>query len=346
MEDKVLIVGPGSYLTKVVEQGLGKRRHGFEVLTATNGKTAIQLLKAEAISVLVSEFNIPKARDISFINYITEYFPDVDLIVVGGLTSQEFRKLVNTESTVEYIRKPYKPDTIVTKIEEVLDRQVDGGVLHNVSSGIFLQLIQMEQRTCTIRIMDNATRKKGVLFFKDGVLLDGRSSGLQGESAAYEIFSWDYVSIWIQNSCCQTQKKINSELQAVLLEALRRKDEVEAKKPSAQQEAEEIFEPEEVLETEEADGTDTVGRIRELLEKESGHGFDVIDIYEDTAWDSLLAQASRIGAFFEAGELKVAYVDGGELNDYLLVPEEQTIVLVVDPKCPRDRLMKLLIPSD
>jgi hypothetical protein len=193
--------------------------------------------------------------------------------------------------------------------------------------------------------MDNATRKRGVLFFKDGALLDARSNGLQGEPAAYEIFSWDYVSIWIQNSCCQTQKKIDGELQAVLLEALRRKDEAEAKKVSAQK-AEEIFEPEEVLEPEEADDTDTVGRIRELLEKESGHGFDVIDIYEDTAWDSLLAQASRIGAFFEAGELKVAYVDRGELNDYLLVPEEQTVVLVVDPKCPRDRLMKLLIPSD
>ena len=122
MEDKVLVVAHDSYLTKVVEQGLRKRRHGFEVLSAADGKTAVQLLRKETVSVLVSDFDIPKARDISFVNHIVEHFPEVGIIVVGGLTSQKFKKLVSPNGAVEYIEKPYQPATVVAKIEQILDR--------------------------------------------------------------------------------------------------------------------------------------------------------------------------------------------------------------------------------
>jgi hypothetical protein len=50
----------------------------------------------------------------------------------------------------------------------------------------------------------------------------------------------------------------------------------------------------------------------------------------------------RAGAFFNSGKLKLVYLDKGESNDLILLPGRETHVLLVDPKCPRDRIITLL----
>jgi len=247
--------------------------------------------------------------------------------------------MVGQGSPIQWLDRPYGIDEVIDAVKAALDRQSEGGVLYHVSTGMFLQLIEMEQRTCTIRLIENNRKKRGVLFFREGILLDARSNGMRGEEAAYEIFSWDRVCLWIQNSCCAKQRKIERDLQAVLLEAMRRKDEAAARQSEPE---EELTEAEVLVPAEKLEESESVAKIRRTLEKETLYFADILDISEDTAWDSLLAQSSRIGAFFDAGELKVAYVDRGDVNDYLLIPEEQTIVIAVDPKCPRDKFIKLL----
>ena len=50
---------------------------------------------------------------------------------------------------------------------------------------------------------------------------------MQGLDAAYLIFSWEEVTLSIQNECPQKDNKINSDLQPIILEAMRLKDEAD-----------------------------------------------------------------------------------------------------------------------
>ncbi len=111
-----------------------------------------------------------------------------------------------------------------------LRKTAEGGTLHSVSSGIFLQFIEMEERTCTIRLTDKDSGKQGVLFFRKGELIGARTEKQNGEKAAYEIFAWDKTSLSIQNDCLQKKRTIHNDLQAIFLDALLIKDEKDDEK--------------------------------------------------------------------------------------------------------------------
>jgi hypothetical protein len=199
---------------------------------------------------------------------------------------------------------------------------------------MFLQLIEMEQKTCTIRLEKKSGGEKGILFFRDGELLDARVNNMQGQSAAHEIFSWDAVNLSIQNGCALKENKIQSDLQPLILEAMRRKDE---------EEPEEV--PESVMEQIEPGAQEPVDRLKQLklrIEQEIGPQCGLEDLYQDEFWDSRVGQLSKIGEFFHLGDFTLAYIDKGDTNDYILVPGPKTTVIKVDPRCPRDKILRVI----
>jgi len=86
---------------------------------------------------------------------------------------------------------------------------------------MFLQLIEMEQKTCTIRVFNKSTAQRGDLYFKNGDFLDARIQNSKGLQAAYEILSWDKVAFSIQNSCPPATKRIHDNLKTILEKTMR-----------------------------------------------------------------------------------------------------------------------------
>jgi len=228
-------------------------------------------------------------------------------------------------------------DDLAKRIITTLRKEADGGTLHSVSSGIFLQLMEMEEKTCTVRLIEKSSGKQGILFFLDGQLLDARCDSLRGEAAAYEIFSWDDVSLSLQNSCPQRERRIHRDLQAILLDAMRLKDELKrmgkgptpSKKPSPSG-------------GEKVQSISPVERVKQFLKKEVGEGYGIEDVYEDNSWENFVKGIRRLGAALKAGEFKAAYIDRGESKDFILLPGESVTVVAVNPKCARDRIMEAL----
>jgi hypothetical protein len=180
-----------------------------------------------------------------------------------------------------------------------------------------------------------------VLFFREGELLNARVNGKQGTAAAYEIFSWDEVTLSIQNVCSQKDKKIEGDLQAILLEAMRLKDEAgHAEGP--EDEAVDEVEVEEVPEVAKPAAPDPVEDIKARLLREVGEKSGVEDIYKDNRWQDFLAKIGKLGSLFGAGDLRLSYLDTGASNGYILISEKDVVVLSVSPKCPRDRIIKAL----
>ena len=200
-------------------------------------------------------------------------------------------------------------------------------------------MMEMEEKTCTIRLIEKSSGKQGTLFFRDGDLLDARADGLRGESAAYEIFSWEGVSLSIQNACQQKEKRIHQDLQALLLEAMRLKDE----RVRLEKEGEPSTEEKEQRPTvQQKEKKSPVERVKQILAAELGKGYGVEDIYEDDSWKDLVKEIERVGEFLRAGKFSVGYIDSGEANDFIIMPGERATVISVNPKCPRDRLMNAL----
>ena len=338
---KVMIVDDDQEMLVSLKEGLERYSEIFRVVMAEDGLIAVDKLKKNAISLVVSDLKMPRMDGFTLLAHIMEHYPDIPVIIITGYSTPEMERLAREGGAIGYIGKPFMIQDLARKIMTTLRKESEGGTLHGVSSAIFLQLIEMEQKTCTIRLVDKLSGKQGVLFFSEGELLDVRASGLQGEAGAYEIFSWDEVSLSIQNTCPQKEKKIQAELQAILIDAARLKDEAdceEGPEPVAKKSENTV----KVSEAEESQKSKVIANIRARLEKEIGERRGVEAIYHDNSWDGFIAQATRVGTFFNAGKLKLGYIDRGESNDFILVPGEQTTVISVSPKCPRDRIIKAI----
>jgi len=336
MIKNVLVVDDNQEMLLSLKEGLEKYGETFSVVLAGDGMVAVEKLKEHTISLVVTDLKMPQMDGFSLLAHLMEYFPDIPVIIITAYSTPYMEWLAREGGVVGYIEKPFMIEDLARKIITTLIKESDGGTLHGVSSGMFLQLIEMEQKTCTIRLVETESGKQGVLLFKNGELLDARSNGLQGESAAYEIFAWDETAISIQNSCSSTKKKIEKDLQAILLEAMRLKDEAVQKKASNRQERDE-----KIAEKTPEKNTDLYS-IRSRLENELGERWGLEDMYHDSSWDNLMAQMTKIGSFFDAGELKACYIDSGESNDFILIPGEKTSVISVNPKCPKERIMQVL----
>ncbi|MGD8369002.1 MAG: response regulator, partial [Desulfobacterales bacterium] len=185
MAKLVLIVDDDVEMLRSLEQGLEKYRDTFSVVAAQSGSEALAILKKQAVSLLITDLKMPEMDGFDLMGHVMDSFPDIPVIILTGYSTPEMKEMAKRGGAVSYIAKPFLIENVARKIMTTLRRESEGGTLHGVSSGIFLQLIEMEERTCTIRISEKRKRKKGVLFFKDGGLLDARYGNLQGVEAAY-----------------------------------------------------------------------------------------------------------------------------------------------------------------
>jgi len=338
MVKNVLIVDDDVEMLETLKNGFQRYEDTFVVLVAEEGAKAIEMLKTKGVSLVVTDLKMPRVDGFVLLQHIMENYPDIPVIVITGYSTPEMESMAMRGGAVGYIAKPFMLDTLARKILATLRQESEGGTLHSVSSGIFLQLIEMEQKTCTIRLEDKSTGRNGALFFRDGLLMDARVGEIQGKPAAYEIFSWDTVTISIQNVCPNIPDRIQSELQAVILEASRLKDEALETRPANP-------EPEEnpsasKSETSAIRADVTLQQIQGFTEQYFGNAAG--EVRAAGSWKTLLERLDGIGSRFGSGPLAVCYVDRNEGGDVLLLPGAPPIEIKVKARSPRDRLMTQL----
>ena len=226
MAKKVLIVNDDREMLRIIKKHLEKYSRTFSVLAAEDGLAAVEVLKKNNISLVISDLEMPQMDGLALLNHLKERYPDIPAIVITDSSMPEEQKLAQEKGAAGYVEKPFVIEDLARKIVTVLKKEGDGGILHGIAPGTFLQLVEMEEKTCTIRLTDDKSGKQGVLFFKNGELLEGRINELQGRDAAYEILGWEEATLSIQESCSLKENKVQADLQALLLEAMRLKDEI------------------------------------------------------------------------------------------------------------------------
>lgn len=352
MIKNVLIVDDDQEMLLSVKEGLEKYDESFSVIIAADGDIAVEKLKKQSISLVVSDLKMPRMNGFALLANIMEHYPDIPVIIITAYSTPQMEQQARKGGAVGYIEKPFMIEDLARKIVVALRQESEGGTLHGVSSGTFLQLIEMEQKTCTIRVLDRGSNSKGVLFFKDGDLLDARVNGKAGVDAAYEIFSWDEVNISIQNSCKKSEKTIDGDLQAILLEAMRRKDELQEEEGDEEIEAEPIEaieepEPHTPAPARKKPEADPLGTLKATLQSKLGERSGIDDIYKDKTWEGLFAAARKVGELLGAGPLRVSYLDRRAGADLVLLPgQDGPTVISLNQRCPKDRILQVLIDQE
>ncbi len=227
MRPKILIVDDDQAWLRLIQIELEEYSDAFTVLTAKDGNEALDILNKEHISFVVTDLRMPGMDGYDLLSNILKNYPDIPVYIITAYDKPKTREVVFKSGAAGYLIKPFTAQELGEAVSHSLKKRAEGGSLHNVSLETFLQLIEMEQKTCTLHIFDTKRKKAGVLFFRHGDIVNARIGNRQGKEAAYEILSWSNVSLSIEHDCVFQEKKINGDLQAILLDAMRSKDEGE-----------------------------------------------------------------------------------------------------------------------
>jgi CheY-like chemotaxis protein len=348
----ILIVDDDHIWVHAIKKQFSVYGDAFVTLTAGNGVEAIRALKNNSISLVVTDLQMPEMDGFSLMAHLSATYPDIPVIIMTAYSTPLSKKTLVESGAAGYIEKPFVLEELADKIIAALRKQSEGGTLQSVPLEMFIQLIEMEQKTSTIRVTNKPDGRLGVLFFRNGELMDARVGDQQGVSAAYRIFGWDKVSFAIQDACPIKEKRISGDLQAILFDAMRLKDEAMADESDFSEETApvpgapaatdvEIEEIHPIDPPQEALPAALEG-IRKAYRSAAPNAKGLEDVYPDDAWRPLCRLAARLGAPFEAGNLKLVYAGYGQSIDYLVLPKQEIFVLTVNGMCPKDPVMNVL----
>ena len=222
--DKVLIVDDDLKVQRILWSRLQKYVDKFEIVLAYDGAEAMEVLQRNSISVVITDIVMPKIDGLELLAHIKENYPETPCFVMTAYGTSEIKDRFS-KSTVRIFNKPFLIDDLANAIIQALEQDTPDGTLKGISVANFLQLIQMEEKTCFLEISSTGN-EKGLFYFKDGELYDAVCGGLNGEEAAFKLLAHDNASIRLKNfSDDKIVKRINVSLMNLIMESQRLKDE-------------------------------------------------------------------------------------------------------------------------
>lgn len=183
--DKVLITEDDRIHLKRMTTILGKYKDKFEVVPAVDGQEAIDILREQPISVLVTDIQMPRVDGLVLLAYVNEHHPKLPCLVITAYGTPQMRAKL-PKDLLRFFRKPFDIEDLARAIIDILGKDTGEDALHGISLESFLHIIEMEQISCLLEI-ESSSKIPGKLFFKNGILFDAECNNLKGEAAALEL---------------------------------------------------------------------------------------------------------------------------------------------------------------
>ncbi len=237
--DKILVVENDPETLKFLTEGLGKNNDNFEILCSSNGEEAIELLKQNHIALLITELKIPKVDGFALLSHVNKLYREIPCMVMSAYVKniKELKAYANalqpdikemfSARALSFFKKPLDIDKIVQSIIEALEESSLKGSINGISVASFMQLIEMEQKTCYVRV-GSQVEEVGIVYFIEGSPYDAFYGFFEGEYALLEILAIDRAKIAINNlpkEKFKIENRIKKRIGSMILESLKRKDE-------------------------------------------------------------------------------------------------------------------------
>lgn len=201
-------------------QLLSNQRAFFRVLTVSDMDEAVDALERIRIDVVLTSERLTDGEVEVLARHLHER-PGTKLIPIGDKTPK-LRELVKACDVKIRLEAPVDTNLLLENL--LADLEIDdGGQVRGIGLSAFLQMIELEGRSCELTIF--SARKKGRLYFDTGNLIAAKAANLTGKEAALAILSWADPLINIEYGLRDEVRTISSPLMSLLLESGRIKDE-------------------------------------------------------------------------------------------------------------------------
>lgn len=116
----ILFVDDEKMLRRMVKQKL--QRMGFDVLTAADGKDAVEIFRQhmDHIACVILDLTMPRMGGREAFDELRRLKDDVPIILSSGYTEEDVAQRFGPEGLARFLRKPYRSTALIEKLREVL----------------------------------------------------------------------------------------------------------------------------------------------------------------------------------------------------------------------------------
>ncbi len=231
----LLLVDSDAKSLRVMEVSLKKA--GFSVTTAVNGRDAVEKVQISPPDLILSDTRMPEMDGFELCKALKsdERFRPIPFVFLTNQKSVEFKVKGLELGGDDYLTKPIYIKEIVTRVRMILQkaekerlekRETKSGFTGSLADMGVVDLVQtfeIGRKTGTITIGEGD--RVGIVWFRDGRVVDAELGRLKGENAFYRLLNTFEGSFEVKFGAVERPDRIEISTQGLLMEGMRRLDE-------------------------------------------------------------------------------------------------------------------------
>lgn len=115
--ETILVVDDEPMLCDILCEVL--RSYDYNVLTAENGKMALDVLKDKAVDLLITDVMMPEVDGYQLAAKVSELYPNVKVQLMSGFHNGDNQHLVHPELTRNLLSKPVSASMLLNRVSEI-----------------------------------------------------------------------------------------------------------------------------------------------------------------------------------------------------------------------------------
>jgi DNA-binding NtrC family response regulator len=96
------------------------KKEGYGVLEAANGKAALELVKKEAIDLVITDLEMPEMKGIELLEHVSRICPETLVVIITAYGSIDTAISALRQGAVDYVLKPVEFDELLVKVHRLL----------------------------------------------------------------------------------------------------------------------------------------------------------------------------------------------------------------------------------
>lgn len=204
--------------------GLLKNQSGFlAILTADSVETAIDFMASNPIHLVITGLSLPAIAGFELLTKMAKQYPETGILLLHDHLSPTMHGKIKQAPNAKYLDPSVNLGLLYHHIFTMLGIDY-GGQVRGVSLPSFLQMIELEHRSCTLLIQSKSN--SGYIYMSKGECISAAYKELSAKEAVLEMLTWDNVTIDIDFHPPGVDRDINTPLMILIMESGRMADDV------------------------------------------------------------------------------------------------------------------------
>ncbi len=230
----LLLVDADAKSLRVMEVSLKKA--GFQVTTAIHGKDAFEKVEISPPDLVLSETRMPEMDGLELCKVVKsdERFRHIPFVFLTSQKAVESKVKGLEQGADDYLTKPIYIKEVVTRVRMILQKvekdrtdrkETKNGFVGNLADMGVVDLVQTFEIGRKTGIIKLEGERAGVVFFKEGRVIDAELGRLRGENAFYRMLNTFEGKFEVSFVTIDRPERIEVSTQGLLMEGMRRLDE-------------------------------------------------------------------------------------------------------------------------